>query len=449
MLSTPEIPRGVARLAWRRGADGAIAYEIAGPGPEPVRGNAGMVAVALLADGERTLADVYDALGAVGLNVGDPAQIVMVFRQLEQAGIARMRWHYETLGAVRHRCVGCGQSCEGHLVGPLSGAEVERLQEMKAVLDTEGVGLAAGDAIMTLADEDGAGDGPLRPYLRVVDGRCVFLRPDKRCAIHGRFGGDKKPLHCRLFPLRFIETEDGVRVGVSPRCARAHESFESAADEAPADWVRANQLRRPPGELVGLDPSRPRSLAYTRVYAAQAELEAYYLAVAEQSETFGAVLARAGGDGGAEGPPPAAYLASARQRLRRFGSRFEPSPLNLPGTGYGDENRELRARLDALEAEATAWTEPAPVVARYLREVLAQFVFLRHTTAFPNAEVGVHTLLVGLLGALWAGDGELERVGAYATHWVRMINVEKSERFLFDGPEDFQRFVAPLRAPHA
>src|SRR5712691_4045759 len=50
------------------------------------------------------------------------------------------------------------------------------------------------------------------------NGDCVFLSPQGRCRIHERFGGDAKPLACRLFPFVLVPTENHWRVGLRYAC---------------------------------------------------------------------------------------------------------------------------------------------------------------------------------------------------------------------------------------
>ena len=53
---------------------------------------------------------------------------------------------------------------------------------------------------------------------RRSDGACVFLTPDTRCAIHALLGAAAKPQACREFPYQFVDTPDGIAVGVSYAC---------------------------------------------------------------------------------------------------------------------------------------------------------------------------------------------------------------------------------------
>jgi lysine-N-methylase len=53
------------------------------------------------------------------------------------------------------------------------------------------------------------------------DGTCVFLTPQGRCRIHERFGGNAKPLTCRLFPFILVPAYDHWRVALRYACPSA------------------------------------------------------------------------------------------------------------------------------------------------------------------------------------------------------------------------------------
>jgi Fe-S-cluster containining protein len=63
-----------------------------------------------------------------------------------------------------------------------------------------------------------AASGERVEVARRPDGACVFLTPDTRCAIHARLGASAKPRACREFPYQFVDTPDGVAVGLSYAC---------------------------------------------------------------------------------------------------------------------------------------------------------------------------------------------------------------------------------------
>lgn len=92
----------------------------------------------------------------------------------------------------RFSCKGCTSCCRG-LAIPVRADQAERYR---------GVPHAHG-AIDPIVPR---GDGLM---LRHVDGACVFLEADGRCAIHARLGADAKPDACRSFPFTAAAAPDG------------------------------------------------------------------------------------------------------------------------------------------------------------------------------------------------------------------------------------------------
>lgn len=91
-------------------------------------------------------------------------------------------------------------------------------------------------------------------FARRADGACVFLTPDARCAIHRHRGAAAKPQVCREFPYHFVETPDGVAVGVSFACTavRAHQgaTLPAQADEIRAVLAGSTRVERLPERLT-------------------------------------------------------------------------------------------------------------------------------------------------------------------------------------------------------
>ncbi len=96
--------------------------------------------------------------------------------------------------------------------------------------------------------------GERATFARRPDGACVFLEPDERCGIHTRLGAAAKPQVCREFPYSFVETPDGVAVGLSFACTavRAHQGLPLAAQQAEIREVLAGstRVRRLPDPVV-------------------------------------------------------------------------------------------------------------------------------------------------------------------------------------------------------
>ena len=105
-------------------------------------------------------------------------------------------------------------------------------------------------------------------FARRPDGACVFLTADARCGIHRHHGAAAKPQVCREFPYHFVETPDGVAVGVSFACTavRAHQgaTLPAQAEEIRAVLAGSARVERLPEPLtlfstidVGWDVYRP------------------------------------------------------------------------------------------------------------------------------------------------------------------------------------------------
>ena len=91
-------------------------------------------------------------------------------------------------------------------------------------------------------------------FTRRPSGSCVFLTEDARCAIHRHLGAGAKPQVCREFPYHFVQTPDGVAVGVSFACTavRAHHGAALAAqqDEVRAVLAGSTRVERLPEPLT-------------------------------------------------------------------------------------------------------------------------------------------------------------------------------------------------------
>jgi Fe-S-cluster containining protein len=91
-------------------------------------------------------------------------------------------------------------------------------------------------------------------FARRPDGACVFLTGDARCGIHRHLGAGAKPQVCREFPYHFVQTPDGVAVGVSFACTavRAHHgaSLPAQQDEVRAVLAGSTRVERLPDRLT-------------------------------------------------------------------------------------------------------------------------------------------------------------------------------------------------------
>ncbi len=89
--------------------------------------------------------------------------------------------------------------------------------------------------LRALAGELGLDDPFDGERLRLVDAVCVFQDSAGACRIHASFGGASKPDTCLQFPHVWVDTEQGLRVGVDPCCFHADGWGPAAerSDEAP------------------------------------------------------------------------------------------------------------------------------------------------------------------------------------------------------------------------
>jgi hypothetical protein len=106
------------------------------------------------------------------------------------------------LAPLRHRCGGCGGSCESVVVSLSESSSRDLLCEQAQVL--------------------GIPEPIVDGRLRREGPRCAMLDQAGACRIHARFGGGAKPAVCQQFPLVVLETESGIRAGIDPGCFHGH-----------------------------------------------------------------------------------------------------------------------------------------------------------------------------------------------------------------------------------
>ena len=81
---------------------------------------------------------------------------------------------------------------------------------------------------------------------------------------------------------------------------------------------------------------------------------------------------------------------------------------------------------------------------------LGQIMIGRGYLSYPQIELGVHAIIIGMFGALWTSsewttEGRVsDDVGQRIAYWLRMNNVNESFRWLFDGPQDYATYRATL-----
>lgn len=88
----------------------------------------------------------------------------------------------------------------------------------------------------------------------VNQGGCIFLGPDRLCAVHRELGVDAKPLGCREFPFLPVPTPDGVYVGLSFYCSAVQAGHGRPIEAHAADIE--GMLGEYRYERVGFEPIR-------------------------------------------------------------------------------------------------------------------------------------------------------------------------------------------------
>lgn len=170
---------------------------------------------------------------------------------------------------ARWACHECGACCRLFQLGPVEPAIVEGLR-------ARDVGAAWAPAAAGFAEARPTPEGPAW-YLKKVDGACVFLQPDNRCAVHRLYGAEAKPAFCREFPFHLIEDDLGLALVARGECAGF---FESSRTGAPMEDYAAEVLALPhPRGVPRFAPEKVTIVAGLEVERSRwMELEAALLA---------------------------------------------------------------------------------------------------------------------------------------------------------------------------
>lgn len=172
-----------------------------------------------------------------------------------------------TAGDERWECAACGVCCRGSLI-PLDAVDLERLRQQKWELDPE-----LGRKPYLVRESWFGGRARLAHQ---PDGSCVFLTAAGRCRIHEKFGGEAKPLTCRMFPLQLVPHEKHAVLTVRRACPTA------AADSGQlvAEQRKLVQERLEAGELRVSLPTPPPPIQAGRFVPASWERSGRVLAAA-------------------------------------------------------------------------------------------------------------------------------------------------------------------------
>ena len=139
---------------------------------------------------------------------------------------------FETPSGVRFRCSRCGDCCRNFeiLLGPGEAESLATLDWSDKEPSLVGAETTTGAGI--------AGRKDLRRLARRDDGACIYLDEDQGCRIHHHFGGDAKPLMCRLYPFGFYAVGERTAVDVSFACRAVSEASGPSLERQVPEWTR-------------------------------------------------------------------------------------------------------------------------------------------------------------------------------------------------------------------
>lgn len=120
-----------------------------------------------------------------------------------------------TVTNARWDCHGCGDCCRGYELGPVEPSVIADLTARGVAAAWPPAGQQPWHVERTLPD------GTTRTVLAHIDGHCVFLRDDGRCAVHALYGAEAKPGFCRLYPLRLVVDPLGTVATIRASCPSA------------------------------------------------------------------------------------------------------------------------------------------------------------------------------------------------------------------------------------
>jgi len=332
--------------------------------------------------------------------------------------------------------------------------------------------------------------GERATFARRPDGACVFLEPDERCGIHTRLGAGAKPQVCREFPYSFVDTPDGVAVGLSFACTavRAHQGRALSEQQAEIREVLAGstRVRRLPDPLVLYASVDITWAQYRAIEAALLALLDHDEATLPTALLAGSVLislcvglSRVEARARREGRPPTETLVGGlaqleadryrkvlaiaaqaryprRPRLMPLAplytwlefSRRRPSRVGLVLALYRNVFRFRRGRgrlpdwitggppFDIADVQAVAFDAAAPEIGAFFREYWRHVVFRKTLTPLHGVFRGYQTMLALYAFTKWAAKLTALRRGRSA---VALADVQDAVRLIE------QRFVLHAR----
>ena len=327
----------------------------------------------------------------------------------------------ETLADARWSCSQCGFCCTFVTLGPV---EPQIIAGLKArAVERDWAPAASG------WHETRGGEA----YLRRVDGGCVFLRPDKRCAVHDLYGAEAKPGFCRAFPLHAVETRESVSVVVRADCSGVHETLKSGqplTEQVEALLaLESPRARFEPGRvevLPGVSVPAASWLKWERALVAGLSevARAPEPAVGWIRESLAALTAT-------EAPPPDPARFRLAWRAVAEGMRLVAARAVSQGGGSPAEvafARENLARLEAALATSSL-DEVSGERREYLGVLLQSFLLgkLYKGAGGPAAGLGLFLVTVQVARAS-AEPVDLDSLAHHLSRFTRFLNNHAIQR---------------------
>jgi Fe-S-cluster containining protein len=409
--------------------------------------------------GEDFVRALAEGLGQVGLvRVLDDPLVRPYRREIPSELIS--------LHPLRHECVGCGRSCQGHLLGPLDDAYLARADRVHAQMveiypELEGI-----NPVWEVEDDS------VKAFRKALttreDGTCIYLDDDRLCRVHKHLGADQKPIICRLFPLTIVQAEDGVRVGTPLRCYTHHRSWASGPEVTAVQLTGIPADEMPTFTARGMDSSsRGRVVLNPEPagdYAKMLRAEESIIAILQRPDATVSILLAMLFEM-SEGAPlmrPLDGIVEESQfgpetvgRLRRFSQGMRKATgalLDDPGPStHTFEIAALLAFIDGLEARPFHGLTAGERA--FSMHTLSEWIFLREWVHQPSLLVGVLLLLVGIILAHWRAEDEggdhsegevSDAFGFSLACWCRLMRIGKNIVLVVEDEADFHRFVQTL-----
>jgi lysine-N-methylase len=238
-----------------------------------------------------------------------------------------------------------------------------------------------------------------------TNGRCVYLEDDGACRIHARGGASAKPVGCSLFPARFVDDGESVRVVPHLECSCVFVSARTTAAGAPLvpeAWRTTADL---PEEIVFdgvidpvfVTPSQQRSLQEVR------ELAKDWQGSPDGADVIGRLIGLAASLGGGTPPP--------NEVVRKL---------------FRSASEALRPRLEAAAVEP--WRSPTDLAKITFDALVTALDLLDTVLRSPPANSDTDLLPVG-----YPTDEELYlRVQLFGLGFVAKSGTRSCRALLFD-----------------